>query len=199
MMKKLAAAVLVIFIILLTTQFVRHAYKLIFFSQESVLDRYNPKKSDINIDKTLSLKELSMIYADAEKRIRVYESGKSNRRLAQYESGEDPYEKKNMIKELITTRESNNRMMSGIIFCWVTGLIFIACGSLVYLKFEEWIGAAFIITGFTEMTSVLGPLFFMKGDVIETAMILTVKMICTFITLAGVIAFWYFTRSYHDR
>lgn len=197
-MKKFAASVLVIFIILLTTQFVRHAYERIFFTQESVLDRYTKAKSDITINRSLSLKELSMIYADAEKRIRVLESGKAKRKLAQYDS-DDPYEKKNVIKEMITVREKNNRMLSEIIFYWVTGLILIACGSLAYLKFNQWTGAALVVSGFTAMTWKLGPLFFMSAAAPESAMILTVKLVCTLITLGVLIAYWYFTRDYHDR
>lgn len=197
-MKKFSASVLVIFIILLTTQFVRHAYERIFFTQESVLDRYSKAKSDITINSSLSLKELSMIYADAEKRIRVLESGKAKRKLAQYDS-DDPYEKKNVIKEMISVREKNNRLLTEIIFYWVTGLILIACGSLAYLKFNQWTGAALVVSGFTAMTWILGPLFFMKGSVPESSLVLTVKLICTLITLGVVIAYWYFTRDYHDR
>lgn len=197
-MKKFAASVLVIFIILLTTQLVRHAYERIFFTQESVLDRYTKAKSDITINSSLSLKELSMIYADAEKRIRVLESGKGRKKLAQYDS-DDPYEKKNMIKEMITVREKDNRMLAEIIFYWVSGLILIACGSLAFLKFNQWTGAALAVSGFTAMTWKLGPLFFMNGTVPDSTMILTVKLICTLITLGVLIAYWYFTRDYHER
>ena len=197
-MKKFAASVLVIFIILLTTQFVRHAYERIFFTQESVLDKYTKTKSDISINSSLSLKELSMIYADAEKRIRVLESGKAKRKLAQYDS-DDPYEKKTVIKEMITLREKNNRMLTEIIFYWVAGLILIACGSLAYLKFNQWTGAALVVSGFTAMTWKLGPLFFMSATVPESAFVLTVKLVCTLITLGVLTAYWYFTRDYHDR
>lgn len=197
-MKKFAASVLVIFIILLTTQFVRHAYERIFFTQESVLDRYTKAKSDITINGSLSLKELSMIYADAEKRIRVLESGKARKKLAQYDS-DDPYEKKNLIKEMITVREKDNRMLTEIIFYWVSGLILIGCGSLAYLKFNQWTGAALVVSGFTAMTWKLGPLFFMNGTVPDSTMILTVKLVCTLITLGVITAYWYFTRDYHEK
>jgi len=199
MMKKLSAAILVIFIVLLTTQFVRHAYNRVFYTQESVLDRYDKKKGDLSIDKTLSLKELSMIYADAEKRIRVYESGKSGKKLEQYDGSGDPYAKKAAIESLIRNIESDHRITGEIIFHWAAGLILIACGSLVFLKFNQWIGTALVISGLTTMTWKTGPLFFMAGSAQDSPFILNIKLIFTFITLAGFIAYWYFTGKYHDK
>jgi hypothetical protein len=198
-MKKYAPALLVIFIILLSTQFISHAYVSIFHSRTSVLDKYEGKKTDFTMDKSLSLKELSMIYADAEKRIRVFEKGKSQKELALYDKSDEPYSRKYKVEEIITSRESDYRMIIGIVFFWVTGLLLIAGGSFVYMKYEPHTGAALVIAGFTQMTWITGPLFFMTAPGPESSLILVVKLVCTAITLAGLIAYWIYTRDYIDR
>jgi len=197
-MKNLASALLVIFIVLLTTQFLRHFHVRTLSDHESILDQYTKKKKDITLDKSLSLKELSMIYADAEKRIRLTEDRSSRKKNSRIESTDDPYNRKAKIGEIIITRESDYRMIQEIGFFWITGLLLIALGSVVYIKLETTIGAAAVITGFTEMIWKTGPLFFMTQAVPDSAMILNIKLVLTFITLAGVIAFWYFTRKYID-
>lgn len=197
-MKKYSAALLIIFTLLLTAQLLRHLSERIFFTKESVLDKYDKKKGELSLDRSLSLRELSMIYADAEKRIRVIESGRSGKRLAQYDKGEDPYEKRAMIKELIMTREADNRALRDILFYWFAGFILVACGGLAFLKFEQWTGAAFVTAGLASMTWVLGPLFFMPFAP-ASEFILNIKIICTFITLAAFVAGWYYTRGYHQK
>ena len=198
-MKKLATALLIIFIVLLTTQFVRHAYERMFYNEESVLDKYNKKTADILIDRSLSLKELSMIYADAEKRIRVFESGKSKKELTQYDKNDDPYTKKKKIEELINNREADYRMVRELVMFWITGVLFIICGSFVYLKYDTWIGAPLVISGFTEMIWKTGPLFFMPETNIGSSMILNIKIIFTALTLAGVITYWIFFKKYFEK
>ncbi len=195
-MRNFATALLVIFIILLTTQLVRHSYVRIFSSQESVLDKYNKKGGDIQIDKSLSLKELSMIYADAEKRIRVLESGKARRKLAQYDN-DDPYQRKIKIGQLIASREADHKMIMEIIVYWIISLLFIVGGGFVYMKYEKWIGGSLVISGFTEMIWKTGPMFFMMENA-ESSMVLNIKILFTAITLAVVVASWIYGRRYLD-
>ena len=198
-MKNFATAVLVIFISLLSTQFIRHAYVRIFSEQESILDKYNKKNTDIPFDKTASLKELSLIYADAEKRVKIFEKEKSKKTLSQYDNTDEPYNKKIKLEEIITNRETDNRMIMEIIFFWVTGLILAAGGSFIYLKFEKWIGLSLIVSGLIEMTLKLGPVFFITGGKPESLMLLNVKLVFTAVTLAALITYWFFSRNYLDR
>ncbi len=194
-MKNFATAVLVLFIFLLTTQLVHHTYDRIFTGSASVLDKYNKKGADIEIDSSLSLKELSMIYADAEKRIRVLESGKAKTKLAQYDNSDDPYQKKIRIKEIIISRESAHKMIIEIVIFWIIGLLLIAGGSFVYIKFEPWIGASLVTAGFSQMVMKTGPMFFLAENPVSP-MILNIKIIFTAITLAAVIASWIYGRKY---
>jgi len=198
-MKNIATAVLVIFICLLSTQFIRHAYVRIFYNQESVLDKYNKKDSGLTFDKTASLKELSLIYADAEKRVKIFEKEKSKKILAQYDNTDEPYYKKNKLEEIITKRETDNRMIMEIVFFWVTGLLLTAGGSFIYLKFEKPVGISLIVSGLIGMTLKLGPMFFMSGGNSESLMLLNVKLIFTAVTLAALITYWFFSRNYLDR
>jgi len=198
-MKNIATAVLVIFICLLSTQFIRHAYVRIFYNQESVLDKYNKKDSGLTFDKTASLKELSLIYADAEKRVKIFEKEKSKKILAQYDNTDEPYYKKNKLEEIITKRETDNRMIMEIVFFWITGLLLTAGGSFIYLKFEKPVGISLIVSGLIGMTLKLGPMFFMSGGNSESLMLLNVKLIFTAVTLAALITYWFFSRNYLDR
>lgn len=198
-MKNLATALLVIFIILLSTQLIRHAYVRIFYTQESVLDKYSKKEADLPFDKTASLKELSLIYADADKRVKIFEKEKSKKALSQYGSNDEPYYKKARLEEIITNREKDNKMIREIIFFWFIGLLLTAGGSLVYLKLESWIGISLIVSGLIEMTSKLGPVFFMPDVRSESAMLLNIKLLFTVITLAALIVYWFFCRKYIDR
>jgi len=195
-MRNLVTALLVIFTVLLTTQFIGHLYERIFYNQESILDKDNTRTSEPLAERGLSLKELSMIYADAEKRVRVFESGKSKKELAIYSNSDEPYNKKIKIKEIIISRESDYRMIREIVFFWIAGLLLIAGGSLAYIKFEPWVGAPVVISGFTGMIWKTGPLFFMQSGIPGSSIILNVKLICTAITLAVVILYWYFTKKY---
>ena len=198
-MKNIATAVLVIFICLLSTQFIRHAYVRIFYNQESVLDKYNKKDSGLTFDKTASLKELSLIYADAEKRVKIFEKEKSKKILAQYDNTDEPYYKKNKLEEIITKRETDNRMIMEIVFFWITGLLLTAGGSFIYLKVEKAVGISLIASGLIGMTWKLGPMFFMSGVNSESLMLLNVKLIFTAVTLAALITYWFFSRNYLDR
>ena len=195
-MRNLATVLLVIFSILLTTQLVRHTYMRVFYNQESVMDKYSKKETDFPNAKSLSLKELSMIYADAEKRVKIFESGKSRKELDLYNSSDEPYYKKNKIQEMIASRESDHKMIREIIVFWIAGILLIAGGSFVYLKYEKWVGASVVISGFIEMIWRLGPMFFMTGTAPESLMILTVKILFTALTLGGVIAFRHYFKNY---
>ena len=197
-MKKFATAIFVLFFVLLCTQLVRHAYTRITLNQESVLDKYSKKPSDLQMDSSLSLKELALTYADAEKRIKLAESGKSKKALAKYSGDESLTSRKNKIENLITQRESDYRAIKEIIFFWVTGLILAAAGSLVFIKLEIWVGASMITSGLTMMTWNTGPLFFMTAETHGSSLVLIVKIIFTFITLAALTAYWHFTKRYHD-
>ena len=198
-MKNIATAVLVVFICLLSTQFIRHAYVRIFYNQESVLDKYNKKDSGLTFDKTASLKELSLIYADAEKRVKIFEKEKSKKILAQYDNTDEPYYKKNKLEEIITKRETDNRMIMEIVFFWITGLLLTAGGSFIYLKLEKAVGISLIVSGLIGMTWKSGPMFFMSGVNSESLMLLNVKLIFTAVTLAALITYWFFSRNYLDR
>ncbi len=198
-MKNFATAVLVIFISLLSTQFIRHAHVRIFYNQESVLDKYNKKSTDLTFNKDASLKELSLIYADAEKRVKIFEKEKSKKALSMYDNNDEPYNKKVKLEEIITRREADNRMAAEIVFFWIAGLILAAGGSFVYLKFEKWLGLSLIVSGLIEMTWKLGPAFFITEAKPESLMLLNVKLVCTAVTLAALITFWFFSRNYLDR
>ncbi len=197
-MKKFATAIFVLFFVLLSTQLIRHAYTRITLNQKSVLDKYSKKPVDLQMDSSLSLKELALIYADAEKRIKLAESGKSKKALAKYGSDESLTSRKNKIENLISQRENDYRAITKIIFFWITALILAAAGSLVFIKLEIWIGASLITSGLTMMTWNTGPLFFMAAETPESSLVLTVKLLFTFITLAALTAYWHFTKRYHD-
>ncbi len=197
-MKKLSTTLFVVFIILLSTQFIRNAYDSVFYSRHSVLDK-SDKDAEINLDSSLSLKELSMIYADAEKRIKLIESGKGKDKSGKYTSGEDPYARRVKIQELILTRESNNRSITELLFFWITGIILAAGGSFLYMKSERWTGVALVISGFTEMIWITGPLFFLSRVKPETFLVLNIKLLLTALTLAAVILYWIFFRKYMEK
>lgn len=198
-MKNLATALFVIFTVLLTTQFLHHGYVRIFYGQESIIDQPGKKKKDITLDDSLSMKELSMIYADAVKRIKLYEEGKGSRKASRYESSEDPYKRKAKIEEIITSRESDYRSAREILFFWITGLLLVAGGSAVFIKLETWTGAALVTAGFLQMTWITGPLFFISADVPVSSMVINIKLILSCLTIAGVIAFNHFTKKYTGR
>jgi len=199
MMKNFATAILVLFMILLSTQFIRHVYVKVFYNQESVLDKYSKKSADLPFDKTASLKELSLIYADADKRVKIFEKEKSAKVLAKYDNTDEPYNKKVKLEEIITKREADNRMVMEIIFFWITGLILTAAGSFIYLKYEIWIGISLIVSGLIEMTCKLGPVFFMTIEKPESLMILNIKLVFAAVTLAALITYWFFGRKYLNR
>lgn len=197
-MKKLSTSLLVIFLVVLFTQLVQHTYLRIFQNEESVLEKYRGKKSEISFDKSLSINELSMIYADAIKRIKVAESGKQSKKSRLYAGDDDAYARKTAIEQIIIRKESDNRGVREVLFFWVAGLLLVIAGSIIYLKLETWIGAPVAISGFIEMIWKTGPPFFLNygGD---SPMLLNIKILLTALTIAAVIAFWLRFKRYFER
>ncbi len=197
-MKKLSTSVFVVLLVLLCTQFISHSYNRIFSNEESVLEKYKGKKPESSLDSSLSIKELSMIYADSLKRIKLIESGKSGRKSRLYTAQDDPYARKSAVEQLITSKENDSRNIRRMLAFWIAGIILAAAGSLVYIKADIWTGAALVISGFIEMTWSTGPLFFLSSAA-DSVMMLNVKIILSAVTAAAVTAFWFGFRRYFDR
>jgi hypothetical protein len=190
-MKKFQIVLLVISMVILSSQLVRHCYVRYFHDKKSVLDRYNKKDIDYRIERTSSIEELTKTYEEADRKVREFEKGKNRRELEKYGNRDEPYYSKNRLENAINDWEAKHERIREVRIFWFAGLLLIMLGSLIYRRIEVWTGISFIIAGFTEMMWWTSPDFASGTAREEFLLLLNTKLLFTVLTLTLMISLWF--------
>jgi hypothetical protein len=184
-MKALEKTLAVIALLILLSQTVRHAYMLWFEPRGSVLDKFNqPAKKQIEAAK--SLDELVRLYEPVRKQA---DEARQQRRNAggqeqipySEQVNQEPYKSETELREAIVDWEAKAKEIHGIRFYWVVGLVFFVLGSLIYKKWNRWLGLVLLIAAFCEFVYWTSPTFF--GPVQEYDRLLRNKLLLSVVTL----------------
>lgn len=209
-MKVLQTVAMLVTILILTTQGVRHVYVKYFESTSSVLHKYDKETAELRrqIEAAQSLAELDAMYAPARKakdtldeeikaKVKVEEDKNtedSSRRLRTLEESfrsehAKDYEREEMLREGIRDWENRAEQIRELRVFWAFGLGLFVLGGLIY-RFAPWLGMAFVMSGAVEMIWWSSPSFRFAGSPLEFERLLTNKLVFTGITLAVVVAAW---------
>ncbi len=198
-MKIFKIVLVVIALFTLNVQLVRHGYVRYFYNHESVLDKYNKKNIDYQIEKIESLDELTKKYDLLDEQIKKLEEGKTQKQINGIKKSEDPYYSHNKIEKAITDWEAKQAKIKEIRIFWFAGLALIIIGLIVYIRIELWAGIAFIISGISEMIWWTSPSFVGEGTRSEFLRLLNTKLLYTALTLVLVLLLWYIDKKIYKK
>jgi hypothetical protein len=190
-MKTLQITLFVIANVIFISQAGRNVHHLIFATQPSVLDRFNPE-----MQKARSEKQLNVLLADYQAvsdEISALEKGKKQSEAMDIrQQHAELYQRQRALQSEIMQRETNNREMRDVWIFSGYGLLLIAGGILAYKRGVVWPGFGILVAGFCVLEYWASPTYFGGGAVAEFHQLLLSKTVLTFMALAALYAFWLF-------
>jgi hypothetical protein len=165
-MNALQKTLAIVAFLALSSQTVRHAYRLWLEPRGSVLDKYDqPLKGQI--ENAGSLEELLSRYDKVHKEaeIKGQELAKLDKKDRNYRSElqTEPFKSELTLREAITDWEKKSAEIRELRVYWFVGLGFFVLGLLTYRKFSRWFGLALLIVGFSEFIYWTSPTLFGPG------------------------------------
>ncbi len=202
-MKVLQIICLLVVMLVLTTQSVRHVYVMYFESTASVLHKYDKDTEELRkqIEKAGTLAELDAMYAPARKitealdaQLRETRAQMPKDERSDFENSfrnlhEKEYQRESMLREAISDWEGRTEQIRELRVFWAFGLGIFVIGGLVYLR-APWLGMSLLIPGVVEMIWWSSPSFRFAGSPLEFERLLFNKLVFTNITLVLFIAGW---------
>ncbi len=172
-MKTLKKVLFMVAFVILLTQTVRHAYYRWIEPKDSVLDKYGEPIEE-KIKGAESLDELLSKYDDIQKKVKALEADSSITRMPRMDRAEiepflmrgfeksekEPYKSERKLRSAIQEWEMRTNEINKIRIYSVVGLLFVILGLFLYKRVNQWIGLAFLITGFAEKIYWTTPSFF---------------------------------------
>ncbi|MBZ5530432.1 MAG: hypothetical protein LAO20_03285 [Acidobacteriia bacterium] len=169
-MKALQKTLAIIAFLFLATQTVRNAYALWMAPQSSVLDVFG-RKTKSDIAKATSLDDLVTRYDAAhkeaeKKRQEEVKAGKEPWAPQNYDI--EPFKSESELQGSISEWEARAKDIRALHFYWFAGLGFLIIGTLVYAKWNQWLGLTLSIIAFSEFIFWTSPEFFSWARTIQT-------------------------------
>ena len=209
-MQGLQKTCLILAVLTLSIQSVRHFYVKFFENKVSVLDKY--EKGDIKeeIERADTLDELVAKYDPAKKREdeldAIQEKAERGKPEEEREASQNAfrgehkqdYERAAKLRSAIQDWESKAREIRELRIFWTFGFGLLLLGCILYFK-SPWLGMAFLIPGIAEMIWWTTPTFRFAGTVKEFERLLNNKLVFTNITLVLVILVWFLSGRIHVK
>jgi hypothetical protein len=186
----------------LSTQGFRHLYIKYFEISDSVLDRFEKKEIETEIENATSVEALLAKYEPARKQEEALnatlkeqekKTPEDKREVLRTEfrkQHEQEYEQVEKFRQAIREWESRAAEIRELKIFWVFGLAIFLLGGLIYLK-SPWLGMAFVLSGVAEMIWWTSPSFQYLGADHEYERLLTNKLGFTMASLVLVLAAWF--------
>ncbi|MCH9034615.1 MAG: hypothetical protein IID42_08935 [Planctomycetes bacterium] len=194
-MRTLKRTLLILALLVLTVQAVRHIYVRYIEPRTSVLDKFDDTEAKQVIQSAESLAELIKEYEPARKRVdeldEEFKKQASEKPSDEYydlqrrwrEDREDVYEREEELKSAIRQWEDRSTEILELRVFWLFGFAFFLIGAYLHRKGLDWIGMAFIISGFVEMIWWTSPTVGFWGSPTEFDRLLNNKLWFTAITI----------------
>ena len=205
-MKPLRIVIMLLAVLVLTTQSARHVYVRFIEPRTSVLDRFDETDAKKVIQNATTLDEILKEYEPARKRVdELDESLKkelSSKTRDEYymheqkwqEDHKQDYEREAELKNAIQQWEGRSKEILELRVFWFFGLAFFLIGAIMLHNMRQWIGMAFIVPGIVEMIWWTSPSFRFVGSPLEFDRLLNNKLGFTITTLVFVLTTWFFSR-----
>jgi hypothetical protein len=202
-MRVLQITALLLTVLALSAQAVRHIYVAYVEPRTSVLDKYQETDASKAVREAASLPELLSHYDPAKKRVdeldKELKSAKEKcktreeRRLIEEKFREDheqEYGRESELRNAVADWEEKNNQVRELHVFWAFGIGLFVIGAVLVARGRDWLGMALIIPGIVEMLWWTSPEIRLSGCPVEFDRLLLHKIIFTLITLAVVIAAW---------
>lgn len=205
-MRPLRIVILLLAVLVLTTQAARHIYVRYIEPRTSVLDRFEETDAKKVIQKATTLDEIVKAYEPARKRVDELDkdlkqelSTKTRDEYYMYEQKwkedhKQEYEREEELKKAIQEWEDRSKEILELRVFWFFGLAFFLVGVIMLHRGKNWIGTAFLIPGVVEMIWWTSPSFRFVGSPIEFDRLLNNKLGFTLVTLVFILTAWYLSQ-----
>ena len=182
-MKPLQITLFIIANIIFITQSGRDVHQLIWGSEPSILDQFDPEQTKARSEKKTEV--LVDEYRKVNEEIRALEKGQGWKEVQDIRQGhEDLYQKKGALQSEISERETKRREFRDVWIFTGFGAALIVLGVALYRSRAVWAGLSIVIAGFTVFEYWASPSFF-SGAGAEFHALLVSKTVLTFIALAA--------------
>src|SRR5438034_375347 len=147
-MRPLQITLFILANIIFITQSGRDFHQLIWGSEPSVLDQFDPETAKARSEKKVEV--LVDEYRGVNEQIRILEKGKGWKEAQDVrQEHEDLYEKKAALHSEISERETKKREFRDVWIFTTFGAVLIGIGTIFYRRHAVWGGLSVIIAGFT--------------------------------------------------
>ena len=210
-MRKLKITILIMALLVLTTQAVRHVYVRYLEPRTSVLDKFEETEAKKVIQNAAALSDIVKEYEPARKRVDQLNEemkkelfGKPNNEYyileTKYrEDHKQEYERETELKKGIRDWEIRSKEILELRVFWLFGFIFFVAGIFMLKKRFAWIGMAFIVSGIAEMIWWTSPSFHFFGSPLEFDRLLNNKLCFTIVTIVLLIVAWCLGESKGEK
>ncbi len=210
-MKALKITILMLSLLILTTQGVRHIYVRYIEPRTSVLDRFGETDAKKVIQSAQTLAEILAEYEPARRRVDELNKELTKQLSEQtrdeyfmferkwHEDHKDEYSREEELKRAIQEWESRSNEILELRVFWSFGFVFFLLGAFLVTREKEWMGLALIMPGIVEMVWWTAPSFRFAGSPLEFDRLLNNKLVFTFVTLLVLIVAWALDRSKEAR
>jgi hypothetical protein len=187
-MKALQITLFIIANVIFITQGGRDIHELIWGSEPSILDQFQPAVAKARAEK--SMETLVNEYRSVNDQIQGLEKGKSLQEVQDIrQEHEELYQKKEALNSEISERETKQREFRDVWIYTIYGAVLIVFGTVLYGFRAEWPGLSIVIAGFAIFEYWASPSFF-AGAGIEYHALLLSKTVLTIIALAALYGVW---------
>ncbi len=187
-MKPLQITLFVIANVIFITQGGRDIHQLIWGSEPSILDQFNPEKVKARSEKKTEV--LVDEYRSANEEIRALEKGKGWKEVQDIQQEhEELYQKRGALQSEILERETKKREFRDVWIFTSFGAALIVLGTVLYRSRAVWPGLSVIIAGFAVFEYWASPSFF-GGAGAEFHALLVSKTVLTMIALVALYVVW---------
>ncbi len=187
-MKPLQITLFIIANVIFITQGGRDVHQLIWGSEPSVLDQFNPetvkaqseKKTEVLVDE----------FRNANEEILALEKGKGWQEMQNIsQEHQDLYQKREALRSEISERETKAREFRDVWIFTAYGVALIILGTILYRSRAMWSGLSIVIAGFAIFEYWVSPSFF-RGASSEFHAVLVSKTVLTIVALVALYAVW---------
>lgn len=188
-MKALQITLFLIANVIFLSQAGRNIHHMVFGSQPSVLDKFEPEKQKARSE--TQLRVLLTDYQAVLEEIRALEKGKKSSEVADLRHARsETYDRKDALRSEISQREDRAREMRDLWIYSGYGLLLIIAGGVLYRRTVVWPGFAILVSGFCILEYWVSPSYFEGGAYAEYHQLLLGKTILTFLALGALYVFW---------
>jgi len=207
-MRVLQITALLVTVLVLSAQAVRHIYVAYVEPRTSVLDKYDESDAGKAVREATSLAQLLSLYDPARKRVdelnKELKAAKESKKTKEEQQlveekfrddHRDEYRRAAELGSAIADWEHKTNQVLELRVFWACGIGLFLVGAVLLAAGRQWLGVSLIVPGIVEMLWWTSPSIRLEGCPVEFERLLHEKILFTLITLGVVIVAWLLNES----